>query len=199
LRRLADATSLAVENVRVHAELEDRIRLRVAELETARAAIEELSTTDELTGLLNRRGFRGAAEAIIARGKGCQLAVIDVDGLKNVNDTFGHAVGDCLIADCASVLRDCVRQADIVGRMNGDEFCVLVPGPFAPSEALRNSLTTRLDYFNRLSPSQCRLSISVGIVQAPAGSGQSLDDLLNQAGALMTIEKHAKMTSGARH
>jgi diguanylate cyclase (GGDEF)-like protein len=199
LRRLADAVSLAIENIRVHTELEDRIRLRAEELEKAKAAIEELSMTDELTGLLNRRGFRREAEAILARGRGCQLAIIDVDGLKKVNDTFGHAVGDSLIADCASVLRDSVRQSDVVGRMGGDEFCVLVPAPLAPAEALRNSLKSRLDYFNRLSPAQCQLSVSVGIVQAKAGSNQSLDDLLGQAGALMSIEKHSKMMSESRH
>jgi diguanylate cyclase (GGDEF)-like protein len=199
LRRLADAVSLAMENIRVHSELEARIRLRAEELEKAKAAIEELSMTDELTGLLNRRGFRRAAEEIIARGRGCQLAIIDVDGLKKVNDTFGHSVGDSLIADCASVLRDSVRQTDVVGRMGGDEFCVLVPAPLAPAEALRNSLKARLDYFNRLSPAQCQLSVSVGIVQAKAGSNQSLDDLLSQAGALMSIEKHSKMMSESRH
>lgn len=199
LRRLADAVSLAIENIRVHSELEERIRLRAEELEKAKAAIEELSMTDELTGLLNRRGFRRAAEEIIGRGRGCQLAIIDVDGLKKVNDTFGHSVGDSLIADCASVLRDSVRQSDVVGRMGGDEFCVLVPAPLAPAEALRNSLKARLDYFNRLSPAQCQLSVSVGIVQAKAGSNQSLDDLLSQAGALMSIEKHSKMMSESRH
>lgn len=199
LKRLADAVSLAIENIRVHAELEERIRLRAAELEKAKADIEELSMTDELTGLLNRRGFRRAAEAVLAQGRGCQLAIIDVDGLKKVNDTFGHAVGDSLIADCASVLRDSVRQSDVVGRMGGDEFCVLVPAPLAPAEAFRNSLRTRLDYFNRLSPAQCQLSVSVGIVQAKAGSTQSLDDLLGQAGALMSMEKHSKMMSDSRH
>ncbi|WP_040878380.1 GGDEF domain-containing protein [Kaistia granuli] len=199
LKRLAESVSLAIENIRVHSELEERVRMRAEELEKAKAAIEELSMTDELTGLLNRRGFRRAAEAIIAQGRGCQLAIIDVDGLKKVNDTFGHAVGDSLIADCASVLRDSVRHSDVVGRMGGDEFCVLVPAPLAPAETLRNSLRARLDYFNRLSPAQCQLSVSVGIVQARAGSALSLDDLLGQAGALMSMEKHSKMMSDSRH
>jgi len=199
LMRLAEAASLAIENIRVHGELEERVRLRAAELDKARADIEELSITDELTGLLNRRGFRRAAEAILASGRGCQIAFIDVDGLKKVNDRFGHTVGDSLIADCASVLRDCVRQSDVVGRMGGDEFCVLVQAPLAPAETLRNSLRTRLDYFNRLSPAQCTLSISVGIVQAKPGSNESLDDLLSQADALMSMEKHSKAMSQSRH
>lgn len=199
LMKLADAASLAIENIRVHGELEERVRLRAAELDKAKADIEELSITDELTGLLNRRGFRRAAEAILESGRGCQIAFIDVDGLKKVNDRFGHTVGDSLIADCASVLRDCVRQSDVVGRMGGDEFCVLVQAPLAPAETLRNSLRTRLDYFNRLSPAQCTLSISVGIVQAKPGSNESLDDLLSQADALMSMEKHSKAMSPSRH
>ncbi|WEK51288.1 MAG: sensor domain-containing diguanylate cyclase [Candidatus Kaistia colombiensis] len=199
LSKLADAASLAIENIRIHGELEERVRLRAAELDKAKADIEELSITDELTGLLNRRGFRRAAEAILVAGNGCQLAFIDVDGLKKVNDKFGHAIGDSLIADCASVLRDSVRQSDVVGRMGGDEFCVLVQAPLAPAEALRNSLRTRLNYFNRLSPAQCALSISVGIVQAKPGSNESLDDLLSQADALMSMEKHSKSMSKSRH
>jgi len=199
LLKLADAASLAIENIRIHGELEERVRLRAAELDKAKADIEELSITDELTGLLNRRGFRRAAEAILASGSGCQLAFIDVDGLKKVNDKFGHTVGDSLIADCASVLRDSVRQSDVVGRMGGDEFCVLVQAPLAPAETFRNSLRMRLDYFNRLSPAQCTLSISVGIVQAKPGTRESLDDLLGQADALMSMEKHSKSMSESRH
>jgi len=199
LIKLADAASLAIENIRIHGELEERVRLRAAELVQAKADIEELSITDELTGLLNRRGFRRAAETILASGSGCQIAFIDVDGLKKVNDKFGHTVGDSLIADCASVLRDSVRQSDVVGRMGGDEFCVLVQAPLAPAETLRNSLRTRLDYFNRLSPAQCTLSISIGIVQAKPGGGESLDDLLSHADALMSMEKHSKSMSESRH
>jgi len=199
LIKLADAASLAIENIRIHGELEERVRLRAAELVKAKADIEELSITDELTGLLNRRGFRRAAETILASGSGCQIAFIDVDGLKKVNDKFGHTVGDSLIADCASVLRDSVRQSDVVGRMGGDEFCVLVQAPLAPAETLRNSLRTRLDYFNRLSPAQCTLSISIGIVQAKPGSNESLDDLLSHADALMSMEKHSKSMSESRH
>jgi diguanylate cyclase (GGDEF)-like protein len=197
--RLADSASLAFENIRVYCELQERVRIRAAELDKAKADIEELSITDELTGLLNRRGFRRAAEAVLAAGYGCQLAFINVDGLKKVNDKFGHSVGDSLIADCASVLRDCVRQSDVVGRMGGDEFCVLVQAPLAPAETLRNSLRTRLDYFNRLSPAQCTLSISVGIVQAMPGRNESLDDLLGQADVLMSMEKHSKSMSSSRH
>ncbi|WP_183096154.1 GGDEF domain-containing protein [Nocardioides stalactiti] len=118
LRALADATSLALEKVSIHEELEQEVALA---LEAHR-----LSQTDELTGLLNRRGFTeqvAAAFASTAAPTG-GVAFVDIDGLKRVNDLDGHAAGDRLIVDIARVLRSSVRPDDVVGRLGGDEFAV---------------------------------------------------------------------------
>lgn len=101
LQALADSTSVAMENVAVYSELEQRVRDRTAELEQANEEIQQLSITDELTGLLNRRGFyllaQPALESARRHRHSCLLAFFDVDGLKRVNDGYGHDAGDDLI------------------------------------------------------------------------------------------------------
>ncbi len=91
--------------------------------------LEALSVTDELTGLLNGRGFRFALQNAIAdaqrHGDHGTLAFIDLDGLKRVNDRFGHAAGDAALQAVARVLKESVRATDAAARMHGDEFAVL--------------------------------------------------------------------------
>jgi diguanylate cyclase (GGDEF)-like protein len=87
--------------------------------------------TDGLTGLLNRSGFQAAAtrERAIADRTGSPLtvAVLDLDGFKQINDSLGHAAGDRLLADLGRRWRECLRAGDILGRHGGDEFVLLLP------------------------------------------------------------------------
>ncbi len=103
---------------------------RVAELEARIAHLESQVTTDELTGLLNRRGFLEAfARANAAAQRGGPTGVVmlcDLDGFKQVNDVFGHAEGDDILRRAASVLSRQTRKMDAVGRLGGDEFALLL-------------------------------------------------------------------------
>lgn len=89
------------------------------------------ATIDELTGAYNRQAFIRHAETEIARavryGHSLSLMVIDGDNIKDVNDSYGHAVGDIVIHAMANRILDCVREIDIVGRYGGDEFLLLMP------------------------------------------------------------------------
>lgn len=118
LRGLADATSLALEKVSIHQEL-------VQEVALAQEA-QRLSQTDELTGLLNRRGFMDQVTQAFATGVAGSGAVafVDIDNLKEVNDLEGHSAGDQRIAEVGQTLASAVRRRDIVGRVGGDEFAV---------------------------------------------------------------------------
>jgi diguanylate cyclase (GGDEF)-like protein len=91
----------------------------------------ELASHDPLTGLLNRREFddRGTAEVERSRRYGHPVAVafIDLDNFKQINDRLGHAVGDKVLQSVASALHDSSRASDLVGRIGGDEFAVLLP------------------------------------------------------------------------
>lgn len=196
LQALADSTSIAMENVAVYSELEQRVRDRTAELESANEEISRLSVTDELTGLNNRRGFYLLAEQKLRGahhlGHNCVLAFLDVDGLKRVNDEQGHDVGDALIKDVAAVLRQVRRESDIVARLGGDEFCVMVTERDAGTAAVKERLAEAFRSFNETGDRPYRLSASVGLVQAPVAEHATLDELLAQADELMYADKKSR-------
>ncbi len=89
-----------------------------------------LSITDENTGLMNRRGFAEALDRAIARGQRYKepavLLLIDLDGFKATNDTYGHAAGDLVLSSVADVLKKSIRKVDDVARLGGDEFAVVL-------------------------------------------------------------------------
>lgn len=200
LQALADSTSIAMENVAVYSELEERVRDRTAELQLANEEIRRLSVTDELTGLNNRRGFYLLAEQKLRgahrRGHSCVLAFLDVDGLKRVNDEQGHDVGDALIRDVATVLRGARRDADdLVARLGGDEFCVMVTESGGGPQAVKERLAQAFRSFNATHERPYRLSASIGVVQAPVTGHAAVDELLAQADELMYAEKKASPDS----
>jgi diguanylate cyclase (GGDEF)-like protein len=195
LQALADSTSIAMANVQLYSELEQRVRDRTAELEKANEEIRRLSVTDELTGLTNRRGFYLLAEqelrAAHRLGHNCSLAYLDVDGLKRVNDEHGHDVGDTLIEDVADVLRATLRESDILARIGGDEFCVLSIEIGSDPSMLRQRLVEAFGRFNERSTRPYLLSASIGLVQVPATEIADVDQLLALADELMYVEKRA--------
>lgn len=197
LQALADSTSVAMEMVRVRVELEERVRTRTAELERALKENHRLATTDELTGLSNRRGFYLLAEPALLetlrRGGGCALAYLDVDGLKAVNDDHGHDVGDTLIVDVANVLRGWLHHSDIAGRVGGDEFCVLVTEGRDDLAALEGQLAQAFSAFNAVGGRPYELSMSIGVVQWQVTDGGGVDELLAHADELMYAHKKARL------
>lgn len=196
LQSLADSTAIAMENVQIFGELEERVRMRTAELQSAKEAIELQSLTDELTGINNRRGFQLQAVQALAwierRQQPCALAFIDVDGLKRVNDQLGHETGDALIADMASLLRSTCRDADIVGRLGGDEFCVLLLNPEGGGKCFAARLQASIERYNESKARPYRLSASVGIVDAEGAKLPELDDLMARADEQMYAQKRSR-------
>lgn len=93
--------------------------------------VKHLAETDELTGLYNRRRFlvelEEAKTAAKKEKKSLSLAMIDLDKFKEINDEYGHDVGDQYLKKTAHLIRECVREGDIPARLGGDEFCVLLP------------------------------------------------------------------------
>lgn len=135
-RTVSGHAAVALANARTHGELAEKHR-RLAETE---AEMRRLATTDSLTGLANRRRFLSAAESEFARlrryGGALGLVMADLDRFKSINDAAGHGAGDRVIAAVAAVLRAQQRPNDIVGRMGGEEFALLLPG--AGLESTRN-------------------------------------------------------------
>lgn len=201
LRALADTTAVALENVRVYSELEQRVRDRTRELEAevaerrrAEEEVRQLSLTDDLTGLHNRRGFLLLAEQEwkVARraGVSCALVYADLDELKETNDTYGHEAGDALIRDAGRVLRATFRDADVVARLGGDEFAVFALACPPDAGAVKARLTARCEEFNRQAGRRSRLAMSVGVV--PCDPGATLDQLVARGDEAMYREKRAR-------
>lgn len=169
-----------------------------ARLKKLSLELEQLALTDELTGVRNRRGFLVLAEHAwrLARRTHvpCRLLFIDLDGVKQVNDTQGHQVGDALLMDAARVLASVFRETDVIGRIGGDEFAVLelmdkteVPGNGSPR------LQAAINDFNRNAGQPYRLSMSVGIEDLPATGETTLEALLSRADIAMYGRKREQV------
>lgn len=192
LKALADTTAVALENIEAFGTLEQKVKDRTSELQAANDEIRRLALNDELTGLYNRRGFMSVVEPELdqARASGSPGLIIymDLNGLKPVNDTFGHEAGDALLKNFGAVLRGCFREADVLARMGGDEFCVFARGDAAEGRVLSERLRAALDTFNANS-GQPPLSTSIGVVDAKPDSAESLSQLISRADWEMYSDK----------
>jgi len=150
----------------------------VRDRELAQAALVHQATHDLLTGLPNRALLvdRLAQAALVHRdgtGPGLALLYLDLDGFKEVNDTWGHASGDALLRTVAHRLLTCVRPGDSVARMGGDEFVVLCPGAAREDAAVlaaRIVATVRQEVVlvHGTDEIRVRIGVSVGVVTSPA-------------------------------
>lgn len=202
LQALADSISIALENIQLYQGQEARVRERTQQLQQAYDQIHLLSLTDELTGLYNRRGFMLLGQQALRHASryhsGCALVFVDLDGLKLVNDRYGHEMGDMLINSAAQVLRRVFRESDIVARLGGDEFCVLVVDQSHSHGNLRQRLQDSIDASNAQSNQPFPLSFSIGIVEQQADSPFGLDDLLARADERMYQDKRSKRAPDKR-
>lgn len=158
-----------------------------------------LSQTDPLTGLLNRRGFFASGEQHLRvadrLGQPVRLLYVDVDGLKFVNDAFGHAEGDRALREAGILLTQTMRSSDVLGRVGGDEFAVLVIETGAGvEERLENRLQEKLASLNRRSVRPWTLSLSIGAAVRPPRAGTSLETFLAEADRTMYGRKRTRQT-----
>ena len=174
---------------RLEAEVE-ALRRRVAELEL-------LADRDPLTPLLNRRAFTRELTRALAfqlrYGGEAAVAFFDLDGLKRINDTYGHGAGDAAIAATAQTLVDNIRETDLAGRLGGDEFAVLlVQAPLAAAKAKAADLAGLIGaepmVFEGRSIS---LSASVGVQALHLDFSPA--QILAAADAAMYLNKRAKL------
>ncbi|MBX9257953.1 sensor domain-containing diguanylate cyclase [Desmonostoc muscorum CCALA 125] len=160
----------------------------------------QLSLTDELTGLHNRRGFFLLAEQqlkIAYRMKLLSWVVfIDLDGLKQINDTLGHDMGDALIVDAGRLLKQSFRKSDIVARLGGDEFIVFISSYFKDAENIQAHLQANIANFNQKQNRSYQLSMSMGIQRCSPESNMSLEQLVARSDELMYAHKRLKRQSG---
>jgi diguanylate cyclase (GGDEF)-like protein len=155
--------------------------------------LHSMALTDELTGLLNRRGFlrSGARLLELAACKlhGALLIYIDVDNLKNVNDSSGHEVGDDLLRRAAQVLRDASGNHAVIGRLGGDEFAILDESTnYRRSHHMLRQIQNAVEACNA-SAAVPLLSLSIGCVEFYPQKPVSIMTLLAQADRAMYLAK----------
>ena len=156
-----------------------------------------MAVTDELTGLLNRRGFFSLAEQQMKMArrnkKRVYMVYIDIDNMKEVNDRLGHQEGDAALTDAAGLLKATFRDSDIIARIGGDEFVVI---PVESEEASLKTITDRLqkniEFHNQTTHRAHTLSLSFGISYFEPEEDNSLDRVLSRADKFMLEQKALK-------
>jgi diguanylate cyclase (GGDEF)-like protein len=149
------------------------------------AAAERTAATDPLTGVLNRRGFGEEVERELARARRhdrpLALAYLDVRGLKAVNDGEGHLVGDEVIRQVAALLHNCARAGDVIGRLGGDEFGLLLAEQSAECAAtVQSRLNAQLPARRAAAGANVPWDLTIGTAVYP-DDGESFQTLLSVA------------------
>ncbi len=167
----------------------------VSEEHALREQLLYAATHDDLTGLLNRSGFRSVYDHVAGRDRGTETAAalvfIDLDDFKEVNDRFGHEVGDLLLEVVATRIRRTVRTTDAVARIGGDEFLVLLDPihDVAAATDLADRILATVREPVELPVATVRVGASIGV--APVEVGAPLSTTLNRADAAAYSVKHA--------
>lgn len=205
LQALADATSVAIENVNIVSGLADRVRAKTHELENlteqlrqeveirkqAEEVAAEAAITDELTGLLNRRGLMAVGGELLATarriGSAMTMCFLDLDRFKQVNDRYGHKKGDIVLQAFGGTLNGCTRESDVCARLGGDEFVVLAMSSDPPaftislSTSIRESMASLFKSYD--------FDVSIGTIMIGPDDLRSLDELLIDADRQMYAKK----------
>ena len=159
--------------------------------------IRNLSLTDALTGLNNRRGFTLLAEQEVKLAHRINRIMLlffcDVDDLKGINDTHGHSQGDLALQEASAILKETFREADILARLGGDEFVVLaVDASLESAESMTNRIQVALERRNQKGERPYQLTLSMGVARCDPEVPSTVSELIVQADALMYDQKQAR-------
>jgi len=175
--RFGDAAALALDNVR------------------KRGLLERLAHTDSLTGLYNHRFFHERLNAELARAVRSSdlvaLMMLDIDDFKRLNDIYGHGVGDDVLAGLSEILRDMVRASDIVCRLGGEEFAIILPSNgVLEAQGLSLRLRERLGH-TTFAPAGA-ITVSIGVAQGPQHATKPRELMACSEAAMMTAKARGK-------
>jgi diguanylate cyclase (GGDEF)-like protein len=185
-------------------ELQRSLAERVCELEAAiverqraEEALRNLTLTDDLTGLHNHRGFFTIAEhhlKIARRSNQSSLLIYaDLDGLKQINDTYGHNEGSQAITKAAGILRRTFRDSDLIARLGGDEFVILVAdASMSNIESITRRLCENFRINNEQGNHRYKLSLSLGTVCIDVHTNSTIEELIAAADEAMYEHKRGK-------
>lgn len=182
-----EAQALALKALNADLEAEIAIRTKIEE------KLRIMAHTDALTGINNRRRFLELLTGEIRRaertGLPLSMMMIDIDYFKNVNDRFGHVIGDQVLRHFVAISQSSVRDIDVIGRLGGEEFGVLLPGTsqanaYIVAERLRSGIENR-----KFISTEKEINITVSIGLAELIAGESEDQLIRRADTAMYMAK----------
>ncbi|WP_427981818.1 diguanylate cyclase [Agarivorans sp.] len=174
--------------------LDEKVKARTRDLELAKESAELLAYSDPLTQLSNRRAFFDYGEQLLEQAyrqqKSLSLIMVDIDNFKNLNDTYGHALGDQALVAFATTLKNNLRSTDIIARLGGEEFAIMLSN-IGEDNAINIAETLRLKV-SQIELEHEQLSIqftaSFGVVESLPGSS-NIDSLLAQADTALYYSK----------
>lgn len=173
----------------------ERLREKIAGLEERVRLLDELAHQDPLVPVPNRRGFMRELEGLIGRvsryGETAAMLFVDIDGLKRINDSFGHKAGDEALIQVAGVLTGAVRRSDCVARLGGDEFGILLA--HATEDSARDTarrLTSLIDdHESHCDGNRLPLGVAIGVTVISAND--SAEAVIGRADRAMYQQKSA--------
>lgn len=177
--------------------IKKELEKNLAETVANNRVLDEMSRSDHLTGVLNRRGFLNTTRRVLEDpqnyGKKAIAIYADMDNLKIINDEFGHDEGDYSLKTIAKALTESFRQSDVVARMGGDEFAAfaIVNQDNFPN-TIRRRIHAVLEGMNEQNDKPYRIAMSVGIVEFVISEGSDIERVLNEADMDLYVEKKAK-------
>ena len=169
-----------------------------------RKALEKMASTDPLTSLYNRRYFRELASTVLKFAMHnkliCSIIMIDIDKFKRINDAYGHQAGDEVIKDTANILKNNLREGDILSRWGGEEFVIILPRTEL-AEALNIAEKLRriieLHSVDIFGMKNIHFTVSLGVSAGKTDESLDLDSLLNKADkALYTAKEKGRNRVG---
>ena len=168
--------------------------LLLKELSSKNEILNFVSERDELTQIQNRRGFMEKAMQM-NRQHGNKKAVIlfaDMDGLKKINDNYGHAAGDIAICACADILKDAAGEHGIAGRLGGDEFALMMIGDEEQAIAVMEDVRKKIAKYNSQAGNNFDIDMSIGCQIVDCTDELSIPNVLEKADKIMYEEKKKK-------
>ena len=167
------------------------------ELEEKNHILSMISMNDELTKLLNRRGFMEKALQLIGanEGKNACMVFADVDHLKEINDSFGHAAGDFAIITAANYLRENLPKDAVIARLGGDEYVALFVTEDGCEQDFVNKIKTYAQQFNETTDKPYYVEMSVGTHEFTCKRGIELGELFNKSDIVLYEQKRKRRTS----
>lgn len=163
------------------------------------AALSDLASkahTDPLTRIANRRALMDQGKHLLREadrtGSGLTLAIVDLDGFKRVNDQHGHLVGDNVLASAAKIMKTAIGERGFVGRLGGDEFCILLPGrDLAFNRRVWDQIRHDIAGIAVAPLRAGDITASIGVAEAVRGGNEGLSDLLSKADTQLYAAKAA--------